>query len=156
VATGSGCQLGLRRDVRAEPGADGERAGAGLPLPTTRVECDEIWAFVGSKQRNVPAKHQGDWGRGDVWTWVPIDQDSRLIITWLVATRDEFAAHEFIADLGSRLSHRAQITTDGHRPYIAAIEAEFGREVDYAMLLKTYGNEGIESQEIPQARKYSP
>ncbi len=125
-------------------------------LPTTRVECDEIWAFVHAKARNVPEQHQGEFGYGDVWTWVAIDQDTRLIITWLVATRDEFAAHEFICDLGSRLANRVQITTDGHGPYIAAIEAEFGSDVDYAQLIKEYGKDRREATEVHQARKYSP
>ncbi len=85
-----------------------------------------------------------------------IDPDSKLIPTWLVATRDEFAAHQFIADLGSRLANRVQITTDGHTPYLAAIEAEFGPDVDYAQLVKSYGRDGGEGREVSQARKYSP
>lgn len=111
-----------------------------------------------SVNRRDPAEeHQGEFGYGDVWTWVAIDQDTRLIVTWLVATRDEFAANEFIADLGSRLGpQRVQITTDGHRPYIAAIEAEFGSNVDYAQLVKQYGKDGGEATEVHQARKYSP
>ena len=124
-------------------------------LPSTRIECDEIWTFVNAKARNVPEKHKGEFGWGDVWTWVAIDQDTRLIVSWLVGSRDEFAAMEFIADLGSRLaSERVQITTDGHGPYIAAIEAEFGRNVDYAMLIKSYGKD--DARETAQARKYSP
>jgi IS1 family transposase len=123
-------------------------------LTSTRIECDEIWAFCHAKAKNVPEQHAGEFGYGDVWTWTAIDPDTKLIPAWLVATRDEFAARQFIADLGSRLSNRVQITTDGHRPYIAAIEAEFGRNVDYAMLVKTYGPEG--GEEVPQARKYSP
>jgi IS1 family transposase len=126
-------------------------------LPTTRVECDEIWAFVAAKERNVPEQHKGEFGWGDVWTWVAIDQDSRLIVTWLVGGRDEWAAHEFISDLASRLGERrVQLTTAGHRPYIAAIESEFGSRADYAMLLKQYGKDGNESSEVHQARKYSP
>jgi IS1 family transposase/uncharacterized protein YerC len=105
-------------------------------LPTTRVECDEIWQFVAAKARNVPEQHKGEFGWGDVWTWVAIDQDSRLIITWLVGTRDDWAARDFISDLGSRLANRVQITTDGYKPYIQAIEAEFGSNVDYARLIK--------------------
>lgn len=126
-------------------------------LPTTRIECDEIWAFVHAKARNVPEKHAGEFGYGDVWTWVAIDQDTRLIVTWLVGTRDERAAHEFTGDLGSRIaSERVQITTDGHRPYIEAIEAEFGNRADYAMLIKEYGRDRAEATEVHQARKYSP
>ncbi|MBA2633834.1 MAG: DDE-type integrase/transposase/recombinase [Chloroflexi bacterium] len=125
-------------------------------LTSTRIECDEIWAFVHAKARNVPEQHAGEFGYGDVWTWMAIDPDSKLIPTWLVATRDEFAAHQFIADLGSRLANRVQITTDGHRPYLAAIEAEFGPDVDYAQLVKSYGRDGGEGREVSQARKYSP
>ncbi|MBA3688659.1 MAG: DDE-type integrase/transposase/recombinase [Chloroflexi bacterium] len=123
-------------------------------LTSTRIECDEIWAFVHAKAKHVPEKHAGEFGYGDVWTWIAIDPDTKLIPAWLVGPRDEIAAHDFIADLGSRLANRVQITTDGHRPYLAAIEAEFGRDVDYAMLIKQYGSDGL--GEVPQARKYSP
>ncbi len=125
-------------------------------LTATRIECDEIWAFVHAKARNVPEKHAGEFGYGDVWTWIAIDADTKLIPAWLVGPRDEIAAREFIADLGSRLANRVQITTDGHKPYQEAIETEFGRDVDYAMLIKSYGTEGGEGAEVPQARKYSP
>ena len=123
-------------------------------LTSTRIECDEVWSFCYAKAKNVPDQHSGRFGYGDVWTWTAIDPDTKLVPTWLVGGRDESAARDFIADLGSRLTSRVQITTDGHRPYLAAIEAEFGRDVDYAMLIKSYGNEGL--GEIPQARKYSP
>lgn len=125
-------------------------------LTSTRIECDEIWAFVHAKARNVPEKHRGEFGYGDVWTWMAIDAVTKLIPSWLVGPRDEESAHAFIADLGSRLSNRVQITTDGWRPYIEAIEAEFGREVDYAQLIKQYGSAEREYEEVPQARKYSP
>jgi IS1 family transposase len=125
-------------------------------LTSTRVECDEIWAFCYAKARNVPEKHRGEFGYGDVWTWSAIDPDTKLIATWLVGPRDEWAAREFIADLGSRLAGRVQITTDGNKPYLAAIEAEFGTNVDYAQLIKTYGAVAAATEEIPQARKYSP
>lgn len=125
-------------------------------LPTQRVECDEIWAFVAAKERNVPAEHKGEFGWGDVWTWVAIDQDSRLIITWLVGTRDEFAARDFIGDLASRLANRVQLTTDGWRPYLDAIEQAFGQNVDFAQLIKQYGKDSGDAQEVSQARKYSP
>jgi IS1 family transposase len=125
-------------------------------LTSRRIECDEIWAFCYAKAKNVPEKHWGEYGYGDVWTWSAIDPDSKLIPTWLVAPRDEYAAREFIADLGSRLANRVQITTDGHKAYIAAIEEEFGTDVDYAQLIKTYGAEPREAVEVPQSRKYSP
>lgn len=125
-------------------------------LPTRHVEADEIWAFVGSKEKNVPEEHRGEFGWGDVWTWVAIDQDSRLIITWLVGTRGPEAAHEFIADLRSRVSGRVQITTDGYKPYLEAIRSAFGAEVDYAQLKKDYGTDAADFGQAPQARKYSP
>src|SRR5207249_428208 len=89
-------------------------------------------------------------------TWSAIDPDSKLIPCWLVAGRDEWAAQQFIADLGSRLANRVQITTDAHRPYLAAIEAEFGRNVDYAQLIKYYGPSALTPEDVSQARKYSP
>ena len=116
-----------------------------VDLPASRVECDEIWAFCYSKQRNVPEEHQFEWGYGDVWTWVALDPDTKLVCSWLIGRRDSEAAMAFLADLGPRLRNRVQITTDGHRPYIEAIEAQFGQDVDYAMLIKYYGvdpNEG--------------
>jgi IS1 family transposase len=125
-------------------------------LTSRRIECDEIWAFVHAKARNVPEQHAGEFGYGDVWTWMATDPDTKLIPTFLVASRDEFAAHQFIRDLGSRLANRVQITTDGFRPYLAAIEAEFGEKVDYAQMIKTYGRDGGEGREVSQARKYSP
>src|SRR6266542_2374578 len=124
-------------------------------LTSTRIECDEIWAFCYSKARNVPEEHAGEFGFGDVWTWVALDPDSKLVPSWLVGERDTADAHLFISDLGSRLANRVQITTDGHRPYIEAIEAEFGRDVDYAMLVKQYGVEpSLDGS--PTARRYSP
>jgi IS1 family transposase len=108
-------------------------------LPATRIECDEIWAFCYARPRNVPPEHEGEWGYGDVWTWVALDPDTKLVCTWLVGKRDASDANLFIADLAGRLANRIQITTDGHKPYIDAIERAFGRDVDYAMLIKEYG-----------------
>ena len=125
-------------------------------LSTTRIEADEIWAFCHAKAKNVPESHKGEFGYGDVWTWMAIDADTKLIPSWLVGPRDPQSAHAFIADLRSRLANRVQITTDGHKPYAEAIEAEFGGNVDYAMLLKTYGSAPGEATEVSQARKYSP
>jgi len=125
-------------------------------LTSTRIECDEIWAFCYAKARNVPEQHRGQYGYGDVWTWSAIDPESKLIASWTVGGRDEWTAHAFIADLGSRLANRVQITTDGHRQYIDAIQDEFGSEVDFAQLIKYYGSEARAAEESPQARKYSP
>ena len=114
-------------------------------LPATRIECDEIWAFCYAKSRNVPEEHRGEFGYGDVWTWVALDPDTKLVCSWLIDRRDADGANAFLADLGPRLRNRVQITTDGHQPYVEAIEAAFGKDVDYAMLIKFYGidpNEG--------------
>lgn len=112
-----------------------------VDLPSTRIECDEIWAFCYSKDRNVPEAHEGEWGYGDVWTWVAMDPDTKLVASWLVGRRDAVDAVDFITDLAPRLRHRVQITTDGHVPYIQAMEVAFGKDVDYAMLIKEYGND---------------
>jgi IS1 family transposase len=108
-------------------------------LPATRVECDEIWAFCYARPKNLPAAHIGEWGYGDVWTWVALDPDSKLVCTWLVGDRYGDDAKLFIGDLAKRLRNRVQLTTDGHTPYLTAVEAAFGRDVDYAMLIKEYG-----------------
>ena len=124
-------------------------------LGSIRIECDEIWAFCYAKAKNVPDERRGEFGYGDVWTYTAIDPDSKLVPSWLVGERYGADARAFIADLGSRLANRVQITTDGHRPYIEAIEAEFGQNVDYAMLIKEYGVEAS-LDGSPTARRYSP
>ena len=124
-------------------------------LTSERIQCDEIWAFCYAKAKNVPESKRDTFGYGDVWTWTAIDADTKLVPTWLVGGRDEWAAREFIADLGSRLANRVQITTDGHRPYVDAIEQEFGSAVDFAQIIKTYGVQKSEDAS-PTARRYSP
>ncbi len=119
-------------------------------LPATRIECDEIWAFCYAKQRNVPEEHRDEWGYGDVWTWVALDPDTKLVASWLVGRRDGPDAMAFLLDLAPRLRNRVQLTTDGHKPYLEAVEAAFGSEVDYAMLIKFYG------QDPNEERKFSP
>jgi IS1 family transposase len=118
-----------------------------------RVQCDEIWSFCYSKQSNTPAEGSRI-GRGDVWTWTALEADSKLIISWMVGERDAEAAKLFMGDLKDRLANRIQLTTDGHRAYLDAVEDAFGGDIDYAMLVKLYGPpEGkIESPE----RRYSP
>jgi IS1 family transposase len=110
-------------------------------LPCKRVQCDEIWSFCYAKDKNVPQDLRGKFGFGDVWTWTAIDSESKLIVSWVVGTRDAGTAHEFMQDLASRLSNRVQLTTDGHRAYLSAVEDAFGSNVDYAMLVKLYGND---------------
>ena len=103
-----------------------------------RVQCDEIWSFCYAKEKNVPVEKQGT-GAGSVWTWVAIDADSKLILSYLCGGRDASWACKFMEDLASRVTTRIQITTDGHRAYAEAVEGAFGMEVDYAMLIKLYG-----------------
>ena len=107
-------------------------------LTTKRVQCDEIWAFVGAKQKQVNAGARGD---GDVWTWTALDADSKLMICWLVGQRDIMAARTFIADLHSRLGNRVQLTTDGLAWYRPAVESTFKwNGVDFAQLVKVYAS----------------
>jgi len=121
-----------------------------IHLQTERVQCDEIWSFVGCKEK---AKAQGAGGEGDVWTWVGLDADSKLVVSWLVGDRDVEAATIFMQDIKDRLANRVQLTTDGHRPYLQAVKEAFDYDVDYAMLVKMYGgSEGNTETE----RKYSP
>ena len=119
-------------------------------LKCKRIQCDEIWSFVGSKEKNTSAEKKAE-GWGDVWTWVALDADTKLVPTWFVGTRDASAAYHFIHDLKARLANRVQLTTDGHKAYLSAIEDAFGAEVDYAQLIKIYGNapEGAEVRYSP-------
>lgn len=109
-------------------------------LPCKRVQCDEIWSFCYAKDKNLPEELQGKFGFGSVWTWTAIDADSKLMISWLVGERSAEYATKFIDDLASRLASRVQLTTDGHKPYLQAVESAFGSEIDYAMLVKLYSN----------------
>jgi IS1 family transposase len=121
-------------------------------LPCKRVQCDEVWSFCYAKEKNVPQDRTGILGYGDVWTWTAICADTKLVAAWMVGRRDSAAAREFIGDLAGRLSDRVQLTTDGHKPYLEAVEKAFGGEIDYAMLKKLYGEPTGKSAE----RKYSP
>ena len=103
-----------------------------------RVQCDEIWSFVGAKAKNVPEEKK-DSGMGDVWTWVAVDVDSKVVLSYLCGGRDAEWANQFMKDVASRLTMRVQITSDGHRAYAEAVEGAFGMDVDYAMLIKLYG-----------------
>lgn len=108
-------------------------------LRSKRVECDEIWQFCYAKAKNVPEKKRGQFGYGDVWTWTALDADTKLIVSWLVGGRDAGAAYTFMQDVAARIRTRIQLTTDGHKVYINAVEDAFGADVDYAMLTKVYG-----------------
>jgi IS1 family transposase len=115
-----------------------------------RVQCDEIWSFVYAKQRNVAMAKAAPDGAGDCWTWTALDADHKLIISFLVGGRDAGYAHEFMQDVAARLANRVQMTTDGLRAYLDAVEGAFGADIDYAQLVKLYG-------EAPEpAGRYSP
>jgi IS1 family transposase len=118
-------------------------------LNCKKIQCDEIWSFVYAKEKNVPEKAP-DFA-GDVWTWTSICADSKLICNWFVGGRDADFAKLFMDDLASRLNGRVQMTTDGYKVYMQAVEGAFGSEIDYAMLVKMYGT-------APEAFKgrYSP
>ena len=120
-------------------------------LPCKRIQCDEIWSFCYAKEKNVPKDKQGRFGYGNVWTWTAICADTKLVPSWLVAERNLTAATAFMQDLANRLKHRVQLTTDGHRAYLDAVEGAFGSEVDFAQLVKIYGNDPT-----PQEVRYSP
>lgn len=109
-------------------------------LPCKRVQMDEIWAFCFSKQKNVSPEHQGQLGHGDVWTWTALCADTKLMVSWLVGGRDGEYAAAFVHDLAGRLANRVQLTSDGHKAYLEAVDSAFAGEVDYAQLIKMYGN----------------
>jgi IS1 family transposase len=119
-------------------------------LTCKRIQVDEIWAFVYAKQKNIAGAKRAPANAGDVWTWTAIDADTKLIPSWFVGGRDSDAAIIFMDDLASRLANRVQLTSDGHKAYLEAVEGAFGSDIDYAMLVKLYG-------ESPEAEKrYSP
>ena len=119
-------------------------------LPYKRIQVDEAWALCYAKQKNVPTAKAAPEGAGDIWTWVGLDADTKLVASWYVGARDSEAAMTFIDDLAPRLASRVQLTSDGHKPYLEAIEGAFGADIDYAMLVKVYGA-APEGQ-----RRYSP
>ncbi len=119
-------------------------------LTCNKIQCDEIWAFCYAKEKNVPGDKKGQFGYGDVWTFTALDADTKLILTWFVGRRDIACATNFMKDLASRLKNRVQLTTDGHKMYLEAVQDAFGREIDFSQLVKVYGNTE-ESQ-----KRYSP
>jgi IS1 family transposase len=115
-----------------------------------RVQIDEIWSFVGAKQKNVTAENAARGAVGDVWTFVAIDAQSKLVLSWLVGLRDAGCATDFMQDVAARLANRIQLTTDGHRMYLSAVDDAFGSDIDYATIQKVYGSD-------PDGQKrYSP
>ena len=108
-------------------------------LTCKRVQVDEIWNFVYAKQKNVPTAKTAPADAGDVWTWTAIDADTKLMPSWFVGGRDSDSAIIFLDDLASRLANRIQLTSDGHKAYLEAVEGAFGADIDYAILVKIYG-----------------
>lgn len=120
-------------------------------LTCKRIQCDEIWSFCFAKDKNLSEEMKGKFGFGSVWTWTALDADSKLMVSYLVGERSTPYAIKFISDLAARLAHRVQVTTDGHRPYLQAIDGAFGADVDYAMLEKIYSAPPSQG-----ATRYSP
>ena len=118
-------------------------------LKCKRIQCDEIWQFVYAKEKNVPGDKKGHFGFGDVWTWVAIDADTKLVPSFMVGNRDARSARMFIDDLKGRLANRVQLTTDGLKVYLEAVEGTFGADVDYAQLVKIYGATQEETRYSP-------
>lgn len=108
-------------------------------LTSTRIECDEIWSFVGMKEKMIPVERRDDPTIGDVWTWVAIDPDTKLVPSWVIGDRDDVTCRTFMFDLASRLTQRIQLSTDGFSRYPNAIEEAFRGQIDYAMIIKEYG-----------------
>jgi IS1 family transposase len=122
-----------------------------VDLPCKRIQVDEIWSFCYAKEKNVPKEHWGELGFGDVWTWVALDADTKLVASWLVGGRDAGWATAFLRRLALRLRHRVQLTSDGHGAYLRAVEDAFGCDIDYATLVKMYGRDKGEVEQ-----RYSP
>jgi len=119
-------------------------------LTCKKIQCDEIWAFCYAKDKNVPKDKQGQYGFDDVWTWVALDSESKLAVSWLVGLRSAEWANVFMKDVSERLANRVQLTTYGLKAYLVAVDEAFGADIDYAQLVKLYG------QEHAGAGRYSP
>jgi len=150
TGTAKGTVQKLLRDLGAHCKNHHDRFVNGVKAE--RVQCDEIWAFVGSKEKNTKPEKKTE-GNGSVWTWTAIDQDSKLMISYMVGDRDALTAHEFIEDLKDRLAGRTQLYTDGLKLYVAAVENVFGwARVDFAQLIKIFGHDYGKDA----ATRYSP
>ena len=117
-------------------------------LTCSKIQCDEIWAFVYAKEKNVPKNKEGQFGYGDVWTFTAIDAESKLVPTWHIGNRNIEDATIFMKDLAGRLKNKVQLTTDGHKMYLEAVEDAFGCEIDFSQLIKIYGNSPEERKTI--------
>ena len=149
-ATGASINTISRLLVQAGEACAAYHDAAVRNVSSKRVQVDEIWNFTYAKQKNVARAKAAPEGAGDTWTWTALDADSKLIVAWLVGGRDAGYAAEFMQDLAGRLANRVQLTSDGHRTYLSAVEDAFGSDIDYAMLIKQYGD-APEGQ-----RRYSP
>ncbi len=139
--------------VEAGQACAGHHDEAVREVQARRVQCDEIWAFCYAKEKNVALAKKAPAGAGDVWTWTAIDADSKMILAYEVGDRSGETAIEFMDNLRARLANRVQLTTDGHRAYLEAVEGAFGGDVDYARLMKLYG--ALDAGRSA-ARRYSP
>jgi IS1 family transposase len=108
-------------------------------LTCSKIQVDEIWAFCYAKEKNVPDDKKGQFGFGDVWTFTALDAETKLVPSWYIGRRDMQCATDFMRDLASRLKNRVQLTTDGHKMYLEAVEDAFGSEIDFSQLVKIYG-----------------
>jgi IS1 family transposase len=149
--TGASKNAIARLMARLGPACERFQAEKLRNLPCKKIQCDEIWSFCYAKQKNVPADKQGQFGFGEVWTWTALCADTKLICSWKIGTRGAATAYALMHDLAGRLANRIQLTTDGHRVYADAVESAFGSEIDYAMLVKVYGEDRGE-REV----RYSP
>jgi IS1 family transposase len=137
VRVGEGCQRIMDEKLR--------NLNCGL------IEVDEVWGFIGMKQKTAHRTNRSGEAVGDIWTWVALDPDSKLVPAFAVGDRGQYMANCFIEDLAARLSHRIQISTDALKVYQGAIERAFGADVDYGSIIKTYGH-----TELAEQRRYSP
>jgi len=119
-------------------------------LNCKRIQCDEIWAFIYGKDKNLPPDLRGQYGFGSIWTWVAIDADSKFVVSYLVGNRDAEFANIFMQDVSTRLNNKVQLTTDGLKAYLDAVENTFGANIDFAQLVKMYG------KPINSEHRYSP
>ncbi len=119
-------------------------------LPCKNIQCDKIWSFCYAKEKNVPKDKKGQFGYGDVWTFTAIDADTKLVPSWYIGRRDLEDATIFMKDLAGRLKNRVQLTTDGHKMYLEAVENAFGKDIDFSQLVKIYG------QSVEGQKRYSP
>lgn len=119
-------------------------------VASKRIQCDETWCFIYGKDKNLPDKLRGKYGIGSIWTWVALDADSKFVISYLVGNRDAEYAKEFMQDVASRLKNRVQLTTDGLKAYLDAVDEVFGIDIDFAQLVKMYG------KSLEGEHRYSP